>query len=100
MSVWSLDRGSADWQYPCGGASRKEGLRAREADATNASWERLSTVRGRGAQLGVEGPLVLAAVLLGLNFVAIKVAVESIPPLLVGARRFTVGGCCSCLSCG
>jgi drug/metabolite transporter (DMT)-like permease len=49
-------------------------------------------VRGRGAQLGVEGPLVLAAVLLGLNFVAIKVAVGSIPPLLVGALRFTVGG--------
>jgi drug/metabolite transporter (DMT)-like permease len=49
-------------------------------------------VRGRGAQLGVEGPLVLAAVLLGLNFVAIKVAVGSIPPLLVGALRFTLGG--------
>ena len=49
-------------------------------------------MRGRGAQLGVEGPLVLAAVLLGLNFVAIKVAVGSIPPLLVGALRFTVGG--------
>ncbi len=52
----------------------------------------MSSVRGRGATLGVEGPLVLAAVLLGLNFVAIKVAVGSIPPLLVGALRFTLGG--------
>ena len=60
----------------------------------------MSTVRGRGTQLGVEGPLVLAAVLIGLNFIAIKVAVESIPPLLVGALRFTLGGCCSCLLCG
>jgi len=42
--------------------------------------ERPSTVRGRGATLGVEGSLVLAAILIGLNFVAIKVAVESIPP--------------------
>jgi drug/metabolite transporter (DMT)-like permease len=49
-------------------------------------------VRGRGTPLGVEGPLILAAVLIGLNFVAIKVAVESIPPLLVGALRFTLGG--------
>jgi drug/metabolite transporter (DMT)-like permease len=49
-------------------------------------------VRGRGTPLGVEGPLILAAVLIGLNFVAIKVAVESIPPLLVGAIRFTLGG--------
>ena len=60
----------------------------------------MSTVRGRGTQLGVEGPLVLAAVLIGLNFVAIKVAVVSIPLLLVGALRFTLGGCCSCLLCG
>jgi hypothetical protein len=37
-------------------------------------------VRGRGTSLGVEGPLVLAAILIGLNFIAIKVAVESIPP--------------------
>jgi drug/metabolite transporter (DMT)-like permease len=49
-------------------------------------------VRGRGTSLGVEGALVLAAILIGLNFIAIKVAVESIPPLLVGALRFTVGG--------
>ena len=49
-------------------------------------------MRGRGTPLGVEGPLILAAVLIGLNFVAIKVAVESIPPLLVGAIRFTLGG--------
>jgi hypothetical protein len=42
--------------------------------------ERPSTVRGRGATLEVEGALVLAALLIGLNFVAIKVAVESIPP--------------------
>ncbi len=34
----------------------------------------------------------MAAILIGLNFVAIKVAVESIPPLLVGALRFTLGG--------
>jgi drug/metabolite transporter (DMT)-like permease len=52
----------------------------------------LSTGRGRGTPLGVEGSLVLAAVLIGLNFVAIKVAVETIPPLLVGAFRFTLGG--------
>jgi len=70
-----------------------EDLGSREAGATNA-WERLSTVRGRSTQLGVEGPLVLAAVLIGLNFVAIKVAVETIPPLLVGALRFTLGGWC------
>ncbi len=49
-------------------------------------------MRGRGTPLGVEGPLILAAILIGLNFVAIKVAVESIPPLLVGALRFTLGG--------
>jgi drug/metabolite transporter (DMT)-like permease len=63
-------------------------------------WHRLSTVWGRGTPLGVEGPLILAAVLIGLNFVAIKVAVESIPPLLVGALRFTLGDCCSWLICG
>jgi hypothetical protein len=39
-----------------------------------------SSVRGRGTSLGVEGPLVLAAILIGLNFIAIKVAVESMPP--------------------
>ena len=58
---------------------------------TNAR-ERSSTVRGRGNPLAVEGALVLAAVLIGLNFVAIKVAVVSIPPLLVGALRFALGG--------
>jgi drug/metabolite transporter (DMT)-like permease len=40
---------------------------------------------------GTELSLV-AAILLGLNFVAIKIAVVSIPPLLVGALRFTAGG--------
>src|SRR5688500_13863390 len=30
-----------------------------------------SSVRGRGTSLGVEGPLVLAAILIGLNFIAI-----------------------------
>jgi drug/metabolite transporter (DMT)-like permease len=54
--------------------------------------ERPGTVRGRDATLGVEGALVLAAILIGLNYVAIKVAVESIPPLLVGALRFSLGG--------
>jgi len=49
-------------------------------------------VRGRGTPLEVQGALVLAAVLIGFNFVAIKVAVVSIPPLLVGALRFTLGG--------
>ena len=49
-------------------------------------------MRVRGAPLGVEGPLILAAIIIGLNFVAIKVAVETIPPLLVGALRFTIGG--------
>jgi len=49
-------------------------------------------VRGRGTPLGAEGPLIVAAILIGLNFVAIKVAVETIPPLLVGALRFTLGG--------
>ena len=47
---------------------------------------------GRGTPLEVQGALVLAAVLIGFNFVAIKVAVVSIPPLLVGALRFTLGG--------
>ncbi len=51
-----------------------------------------SAVQGRKAALGVEGPLVLAAVSIGLNYVAIKYAVGSIPPLLVGALRFTLGG--------
>lgn len=49
-------------------------------------------MRGRGTPLEVQGALVLAAVLIGFNFVAIKVAVVSIPPLLVGALRFTLGG--------
>src|SRR5918997_6266796 len=72
--------------------TKPKGLKSRrEADGTNAL-ERPGSVRGRGATLGVEGPLILAAVLIGLNFVAIKVAVESIPPLLVGAIRFTLGG--------
>lgn len=72
--------------------TKAKGLKSRrEADGTNAL-ERPSTVRGRGATLEVEGALVLAALLIGLNFVAIKVAVESIPPLLVGALRFTLGG--------
>jgi hypothetical protein len=64
----------------CLRCSKAKGLkRPHEADWTNAL-ERPNTVRGRGATLGVEGPLVLAAILIGLNFVAIKVAVESIPP--------------------
>src|SRR5215217_5378055 len=42
--------------------------------------------------LRVEGSLLLAAVFLGLNYVAIKIAVVSIPPLVVGALRFTLGG--------
>jgi drug/metabolite transporter (DMT)-like permease len=42
--------------------------------------------------LRVEGSLLLAAVFLGLNYVAIKIAVASIPPLVVGALRFTLGG--------
>jgi drug/metabolite transporter (DMT)-like permease len=45
----------------------------------------------RGRMAGTELSLV-AAILLGLNFVAIKIAVVSIPPLLVGALRFTAGG--------
>ncbi len=49
-------------------------------------------MRGRGTPREVQGALVLAAVLIGFNFVAIKVAVVSIPPLLVGALRFTLGG--------
>jgi hypothetical protein len=60
--------------------TKAKGLKSRrEADGTKAL-ERPSTVRGRGATLEVEGALVLAALLIGLNFVAIKVAVESIPP--------------------
>ncbi len=51
-----------------------------------------SAAQGRKAALGVEGPLVLAAVAIGLNYVAIKYAIGSIPPLLVGALRFTLGG--------
>jgi drug/metabolite transporter (DMT)-like permease len=46
----------------------------------------------RGRTAGTELSLVVAAILLGLNFVAIKIAVVSIPPLLVGALRFTAGG--------
>jgi drug/metabolite transporter (DMT)-like permease len=47
---------------------------------------------GEGHTTRGGGPLILAAILIGLNFVAIKVAVETIPPLLVGALRFTLGG--------
>ena len=46
----------------------------------------------RGRTAGTQLSLVVAAILLGLNFVAIKIAVVSIPPLLVGALRFTAGG--------
>jgi drug/metabolite transporter (DMT)-like permease len=49
-------------------------------------------VRGRLGELGEEGALILAAVFLGLNFVAIKIAVVSVPPLLIGAFRFILGG--------
>jgi hypothetical protein len=38
----------------------------------------------RGRTAGTELSLVVAAILLGLNFVAIKIAVVSIPLLLVG----------------
>jgi drug/metabolite transporter (DMT)-like permease len=46
-------------------------------------------VKGR---LGAEAALVLAAVFMGLNYVAIKVAIVSVPPLLIGAFRFVLGG--------
>jgi hypothetical protein len=50
--------------------SKAKGLKSRrEADGTNAL-ERPGSVRGRRATLGVEGSLVLAAILIGLNFVA------------------------------
>lgn len=47
--------------------------------------------RGEG-NLGAEALVVVAAVFIGLNYVAVKIAVGSIPPLLVGALRFTLGG--------
>jgi drug/metabolite transporter (DMT)-like permease len=47
---------------------------------------------GRNTFFRTEGLLLLAAILLGLNFVALKISVASIPPLLVGALRFTLGG--------
>jgi drug/metabolite transporter (DMT)-like permease len=49
-------------------------------------------VRGRLGGPGEEGALILAAVFMGLNYVAIKVAVVSVPPLLIGAFRFVLGG--------
>jgi drug/metabolite transporter (DMT)-like permease len=49
------------------------------------------TVRGRLGGLGGDGALILAAVFLGLNYAAIKVAVVSVPPLLIGAFRFVLG---------
>jgi hypothetical protein len=39
--------------------------------------------------LGLDGSLLLAAVFLGLNFVAIKIAVVSIPPLSPEPSRGT-----------
>jgi drug/metabolite transporter (DMT)-like permease len=56
-------------------------------------------VRGRLGGPGEEGALILAAVFMGLNYVAIKVAVVSVPPLLIGAFRFVLGGSCSLESC-
>ena len=56
-------------------------------------------VRGRLGGLGGDGALILAAVFMGLNYVAIKVAVVSVPPLLIGALRFVLGGSCSLESC-
>jgi len=61
-------------------------------DGARTSVSGESAAQGRRAALGVEGPLVLAAVSIGLNYVAIKYAVGSIPPLLVGALRFALGG--------
>ena len=49
-------------------------------------------MRGRLGGLGGDGALILAAVFLGLNYAAIKVAVVSVPPLLIGAFRFVLGG--------
>jgi drug/metabolite transporter (DMT)-like permease len=49
-------------------------------------------VRGRLGGIGGDGALVLAAVFIGLNYVAIKVAIVSVPPLLIGAFRFVLGG--------
>ena len=43
-------------------------------------------------RLGGDGALILAAIFMGLNYVAIKVAVVSIPPLFIGAFRFVLGG--------
>jgi drug/metabolite transporter (DMT)-like permease len=65
---------------------------AQERCTGGGSYSTGSTMRPSGTSLRVEGSLVLAAVFLGLNYVAIKIAVVSIPPLLVGALRFALGG--------
>src|SRR5687768_2655622 len=44
------------------------------------------------AAVATEISLILAATFWGLNFAATKYAAESIPPLLLVALRFTVGG--------
>ena len=51
----------------------------------------VSGVKDKGAML-TEISLILAAVFWGLNFAATKYAAQFIPPLLLVALRFTVGG--------
>jgi drug/metabolite transporter (DMT)-like permease len=69
-----------------------EGARNRCPAGGATTHSQPSTVRLRDTALEVQGLLLLAAIFLGLNFVAIKIAVVSIPPLLLGAVRFTLGG--------
>ena len=56
--------------------------------------ESTAVSESKNAALFVEVSLLLTAVFLGTNMVAVKYAVNFIPPLLVVAIRFALGGCC------
>ena len=47
----------------------------------------------RRASIGVEAALLLTVFFFGTNFTAVKIVVESVPPILFAATRFTLAGC-------
>ncbi len=47
---------------------------------------------GRRSSLIVEASLLLTVIFFGTNFVAVKHVVESVPPILFAAVRFTLAG--------
>ena len=46
----------------------------------------------RRDSLAVEGALLLTVFFFGTNFTAVKVVVDSVPPILFAATRFTLAG--------